>query len=580
MHHAPAAVSESVDASSSARGVLASRLDDLRAIKSLARLAVPAFADCCMIDLIEADGQPRRLHAVCADPAKQAIVDELARRRPPRAHRPAELAVDAQAGASRLFADIPERFWETLAEGPEHSHRLRALAFRSMMIVPIVVKGQALGTLYFLTGESGRRYGGEDVRVAEDLAHQVALAVDNLRLRQQLREVAAAAEAASRAKDEFLAMLSHEMRSPLGAITIWGSLLRMGKLPQEKTARAFEAIERNASILSRFIEELLDMARIVAGKLALDVRSVDLAAVAESALDTVRGAADAKELRLEMRIDSSEHVPGDSTRLQQVVSNLLSNAVKFSARGGRVLLSVAAEGSHAVITVRDVGEGIGSDFLPHVFERFRQASETGARVHGGLGLGLAIVREIVELHHGTVNAESAGRGLGSTFTVTLPFVESSDAIHLDRTVVDTAESASRAGSMLAGIRVLVVEADPEVQAALVVALELNGASVTSAASATEAVNRLAREHPDVLVSDITTPGEDGYALIRRIRSLAPEYGGRIPAAALTGLAPTQEADPVLGAGYQLHLTKPVDPGALVAAVAKLAVAAEGNAGAR
>jgi signal transduction histidine kinase/ActR/RegA family two-component response regulator len=579
MHHAPAAVSESVDASSSASGVLASRLHDLRAIKSLARLAVPAFADCCMIDLIEADGQPRRLHAVCADPAKQAIVDDLARRYSPRADRPAELAAVVQTGASRLFADIPERFWETIAEDPDHLHRLRALAFRSMMIVPIVVGEQTLGTLHFLTGASGRRYGVEDVRVAEDLAHQVALAVDNVRLRRQLRKVEAAAEAASRAKDDFLAMLSHEMRSPLGAITIWASLLRMGKLPKVKMARAIEAIDRQASILSRFIEELLDMSRIVGGKLALDVRSVDLAAVAESALDTVRGAADAKELRLEMQIDSSERVPGDSTRLQQVISNLLSNAVKFSARGGRVLLSVAAEGSHAVITVRDVGEGIGSDFLPHVFERFRQASEKGARVHGGLGLGLAIVREIVELHHGTVNAESAGRGQGSTFTVTLPFVESAEALHLDRTVLGAGESRSRTPSMLAGVRVLVVEADPEVQAALVVALELNGASVTATASAAEAVNHLAREHPDVLVTDIT-PSEDGFALIRQIRNLTPEHGGRIRAVALTGHAVTHEVDRVIGAGYQLHLVKPVDPSALVAAVAKLAVAAEGNAGAR
>jgi len=535
-----------------------------RAIESLVRLAVPAFADCCMIDLIEADGQLRRLHAVCADPAKQAIVDDLARRYPPRADRPAERT-------AAVLADIPERFWETIAEDPEHLHQLRALAFRSMVIVPIVAGEQTLGALHFLTGESGRCYGAEDGRVAEDLAHQVALAVDNVRLRQQLGKMAAAADAASRAKDEFLAMLSHEMQSPLGAITIWASLARMGKLPQEKTARAFEAIERNATILSRFIEELLDMSRIVAGKFALDVRSVDLAAVAESALDTVRGAADAKELRLETQIDSSEQVAGDSTRLQQVISNLLSNAVKFSDRGGRVLLSVTAEGSHAVISVRDVGEGIESDFLPHVFERFRQASKTGAQVHGGLGLGLAIVREIVELHHGTVNAESAGRGQGSTFTVTLPFGECPDALRLDRTV-DAGKSAYRAGSMLAGVRVLVVEADPEVQAALVVALELNGASVTAAASAAEAVNCLAREHPDVLVSDIS-PGEDGYALIRRIRSLAPEHGGRIPAAALTGHVGTHEADRVLGAGYQLHLIKPVDPSALVAAVAKLAAVA-------
>lgn len=254
------------------------------------------------------------------------------------------------------------------------------------------------------------------------------------------------AEAANRAKDEFLAMLSHEMRSPLGAITLWASLLRMGRLPQEKTAHAVESIERNAAILSRFLEELLDVSRIVSGKLALDVQSVDLAAVVDAALDTVRAAADAKGIRLETLIDSSNGVAGDSTRLQQVVSNLLSNAVKFSDRTGRVLLRVVTEGSHAVISVRDEGEGIAADFLPHIFERYRQANYASDRVHGGLGLGLAIVREIVELHHGTVNAESAGRGQGATFTVTLPLAEASDATRLDRAIVDAGAPAWRTGS--------------------------------------------------------------------------------------------------------------------------------------
>jgi signal transduction histidine kinase len=258
----------------------------------------------------------------------------------------------------------------------------------------------------------------------------VALAIDNVELYERAREARAAAEAANRAKDEFLAMLSHEMRSPLAAIAIWASLIRMGKLPPERAAHAIEAIERNAAILSRFSDELLDVSRIVAGKLALDVRAVDLAVVAEAALDTVRSAADAKGIRLEKTVDSSDRVAGDSTRLQQVISNLLTNAIKFSARGGRVLLRIAAEGSHAVISVRDAGEGIASDLLPHVFERFRQVHETSARVHGGLGLGLALVREIVALHHGTVKAESAGPGRGAIFSVTLPFVECREALRL------------------------------------------------------------------------------------------------------------------------------------------------------
>jgi signal transduction histidine kinase len=562
-------VPEGVVAPSNPTEVLASRLDTLRTIGSLARLTVPAFADCCMINLVDEGGQLRRLRAVCADPAKQAIMDDLALRYPPHPDRPAELAPTVPAGASRLFADIPERFWETIAEDAEHLHRLCGLAFRSMIVVPIVAGKQVLGTVAFLTGESGRRYGANDLRLAESLAHEAGLTIDNARLQKRLREGADAAEAANRAKDEFLAMISHEMRSPLGAITIWASLLHMGKLPAQKTARAIEAIERNAAILSRFIEELMDVSRIVAGKLALDVRSVDLGAVVDSALDTVLTAADAKMIRLDKQIDSSDRVPGDSTRIQQVISNLLSNAVKFSERGGHVLLRVAAEGSHAVITVRDVGEGIAADVLPHVFERFRQASIDGARVHGGLGLGLAIVREIVELHHGTVNAESAGRGQGSTFTVTLPFVEDAGALRIGSGDVGAAVQAAPVGSLLAGVRVLIVEADPNVRDPLRVALEQNGARVTAAASEAEVLELLEREHPDVLVSAVT-PGEEGDALIRRIRSLAPLRGGRVPAAALIGSAGLHEVDRILGAGYQMHLSTPVDANALVAAVAKLA----------
>jgi signal transduction histidine kinase/CheY-like chemotaxis protein len=399
---------------------------------------------------------------------------------------------------------------------------------------------------------------------------QAGLTVENARLRQQLRDTTAAAEAASRARDDFMAMLAHEMKSPLGAITIWASLLRMGRLPAEKREHALEVIERNAAILSRFIEELMDVSRVVTGKLALDVHPVDLAVVADSALDTVRAAAEAKGIRLEQQVDPLAQVPGDPARLQQVLSNLLANAVKFSERDGHVLLRIAAEPSGAVITVRDTGEGIASDVLPHVFERFRQGSAAGARVHGGLGLGLAIVREIVELHHGTVTAQSDGHGQGTTFTVRLPFVQGAEALRIDGAgATDAPEPPVRVGSMLGGVHVLVVESDPDVRSALVVALDLNGAQVATAASPADALEQLVQEPPDVLVTAVT-PGEDGVALIRRVRSLAPMRGGRVPAAALTGCTDRHELDRLLGAGYQMHLAKPVNAGAVVAAVARLA----------
>lgn len=397
-----------------ARRVPGPPADDQGAIGRLARLAVPAFADCCMVDL-EAHARGPGGRSVWADPARDTIVDILGR-------RPAKRARVRACGA-RLFAAIPERFWESIAVDAEHLRALRGLAFRSLVVVPLVAREQVLGTIHFLTGESRRRYCSDDLPRAEALAHATALAVDNARLDQHARATATAAEAASRAKDEALAMLSHEMRSPLAAITLWAGLLRMGKVPQDSTAQAIAAIERNAAILSRFSDELLDASRIVSGKLALDLRTVDLAAVAAAAVDTVRNAVDAKGLRLETLIDSSGRVAGDPTRLQQVISNLLTNAVKFSKPGGRVLLRVAAKGSHAVISVRDAGEGIAPALLPHVFERFRQVHDTSARVHGGLGLGLALVRDIVALHHGTVNAESPGPGQGATFSVTLPFME-------------------------------------------------------------------------------------------------------------------------------------------------------------
>ncbi len=549
-------------------------LDTLGTIDSLARRIVPAFADCCMINLAGAGDQLPELRAVCADPAKQAILDDLLAISRSRPERPAELAPDMRAGIAKLFSDIPERFWETIAKDSVHLHQLRALAFRSMIVVPIVAGQEVLATLGFLTGESGRRYGPNDLQLAENLARQVGLTIDNDRLQQRLREVTAAAAAANRAKDEFLAMLAHEMRSPLGAITIWASLLQRAKLPAEKTAHAIEAIDRNAAILSRFVEEIMDVSRITMGKLVLDVGFVHLATVVDSALDSVRAAVDAKEIRVDTEIDSSDQVPGDATRLQQVISNLLSNAVKFSERRGHVLLRVAAEGSHAMITVRDLGEGIESDVLPHVFERFRQGSTPSVRSHGGLGLGLAIVREIVTLHHGTVNVESAGRGRGSTFTVTLPFSEDAAALRIDGASVGISAPAAR-GSMLAGVRVLIVEADPDVRDALCIALEGNGAHVAAVASAAEALERLARDHPDVVVSGVT-PSEDGAAFIRRMRSLAPLRGGRVPAAALIGSLAPDEADRLLGAGYQMHLAKPVDTSALVAAVAQLAASREGT----
>ena len=406
-------------------------------------------------------------------------------------------------------------------------------------------------------------------------------AIETRHLRRQLDEQRAALERtveertrelrkANDVKDRFLAMLSHELRSPLGAIRIWASLLRTGKLDPERSARALEAIERSAVTQAKLIEDLLDVSRIVTGKLVLDVGPVDLTDVAEAALDAVRAAAEAKQIRLEQVFElTGKQVEGDPARLQQVVWNLLSNAVKFSAAGGRIVLRVSRARSEAVVSVRDEGEGIETEFLPHVFERFRQADNTRTRTHGGLGLGLAIVRDLVAQHGGAVAAESAGKGQGATFTVRLPLVEGRPEA---RRVVALGPAfkgeRAPAASTLRGVRVLVVDDDPDARESVAAVLEQAGATVQAVESAGDAVESLQREPSDVLVSDIAMPGVDGYTLLGRAR--ARLRGREIPAAALTAYAGSEDRGRALAAGFQAHLAKPVDPAQLVAVVAELA----------
>jgi len=376
---------------------------------------------------------------------------------------------------------------------------------------------------------------------------------------------------ANRLKDQFMAMLSHELRSPLGAIRMWASLLRSGKLDAERTARAIEAIERSAITQGQLVEDLLDVSRITAGKLVLDARPIDLAAVAEAAVDAVRTDAEAKQVRLEQVFELGEGVQGDPARLQQVVWNLLANAVKFSPRGGRVLLRLARADGQAIISVRDEGEGIAPEFLPHIFEPFRQADGTSTRAYGGLGLGLAIVHDVVELHRGTIEVESKGKGQGATFTVKLPLVGApSEAARGVARQPALPREEFRPGPSLQGVRVLLVDDDAGARESVTAVLEQSGASVRAVESAAEAVETLEREPPDVLLSDIAMPGLDGYALLGQAR--ARLQGAQLPAAALTAYADATDRTRALAAGFQAHLAKPVDPAELVAVVAQLAYA--------
>ena len=414
----------------------------------------------------------------------------------------------------------------------------------------------------------------------EDLKREIAVRrwaeEERAKLLVREQEARRQAEEANRMKDEFLATISHELRTPLNAMLGWAQVLRMGKLDEAAAARALETIERNARAQAQLIADLLDVSRIITGKLRLDIQPVDLSRIIESALDSVRPGADAKGIRLDVALGRlGSPVLGDGDRLQQVVWNLLSNALKFTPRGGTVSVRLGPQGSSIEIQVSDTGAGIRPDFLPYVFDRFRQAESTITRSHGVLGLGLSIVRHMVELHGGSVAVHSDGEGKGATFSVLLPVraalqEETAEDV---MALLDTGRSQPDVWTkpaLLDGVRVLVVEDEADTRELLATALEQFGAQVTAVASAADALASLDRLPPDVLVSDLAMPGEDGYSLIRKVRSREAERGGHLPAAALTAYARAEDRVKALAAGFQMHLPKPIDPADLMAVVASLA----------
>jgi signal transduction histidine kinase/ActR/RegA family two-component response regulator len=378
------------------------------------------------------------------------------------------------------------------------------------------------------------------------------------------------AETANRLKDEFLAILSHELRTPLNAVLGWANLLVTGQLDPARTVNAIRTIERNAKVLARIIDDLLDISRIVGGNVRIDLLPVDLVAVIQGALDEIRLTAEAKGVSLTFTCHAvPDPVGGDALRLQQVVANLLSNAVKFTPSGGQVDVRLASADSEAEIQVTDTGQGVTPEFLPHIFERFTQADTSTTRRLGGIGLGLAIVKALVELHDGTVRAESPGLGRGATFTVRVPVLAPHDADEVERRGIPD-PTVSAVPERLDGLSVLLVEDDADGRQVLSVILELAGAKVKAVDSVRAALGALTDFRPDVLVSDIGMPDEDGYALIRHIRAREGDREGGMPAIALTGYVTSDDRARLLAAGFQVPLRKPVDPSDLVAAVASLA----------
>jgi PAS domain S-box-containing protein len=457
---------------------------------------------------------------------------------------------------------------DDLASVEVDNPHLRARGLVSLLGVPLLVDGRVIGVVHIAT-RATRHFTDEETRLLMLAADRMALAIDHARLYEAERAARTEAERANRSKDQFIATLSHELRTPLQAMLGWLRMLRSGRLEARQAARALETVERNTQAQSQLINDLLDVSRIVSGKLSMEMRAVDAGGVVGAALEAVRPMAEGADVRLGVTLpETAVTVSADADRLQQIVWNLLSNAIKFTPAGGAVDLSLQASPTEAVIRVRDTGRGIAPELLPEIFERFRQADGTTTRAHGGLGLGLAIVRHLVDLHHGRVDAESAGVGQGATFTVCLPLA-APQAPAAPRVVRSTAEGAAEAFPELGGVRVLVVDDERDARELVHAVLARCGAEVTTAASAAEAFASLQQAPHDVLLSDISMPEEDGYQLIRRVRAMHDGPRARIPAAALTAYARLEDRDAALAAGYQMHVAKPVEPAVLARVVQTL-----------
>ena len=549
-----------------ASNVLSSSLDYEVTLKAVARLAVPTIADWCTVDIVNERGALLRLAVAHVDPAKVELARTMQERYPADPNTPGGVHEVIRTGRPAYASRIPPSMLDAAARDEEHLRILKELALTSYMCVPLIVQGDAIGAITFVSAESGRAYAETDLRLARELAMRASLAVENARSYARANE-------ASRLKDEFLATLSHELRTPLNAVLGYARMMRLQMIPLERSKPALDVVERNATALKQIIEDVLDVSRIVAGRLRLNVQPVDLPAVLREAIATVIPAADAKGLRLETVIEPvMTPVSGDAERLQQIIWNLVSNAIKFTPRGGKVQLRLERVDSHIEIIVSDTGRGISAEFLPFVFERFRQADASFSREHGGLGLGLSIAKQLAEMHGGTITAASDGVGKGATFALKLPLmsVQGTAAATSPR---EHPHSDRRAPELefiprLDGVHVLAVDDEQDSLNLLRTVLEEAGATVTGVRSGAGALERLRREPHDVLVADVGMPGMDGFQLIRAIRQLH-EPVRSMPAAALTAYARSQDRVTSLASGFQLHLVKPIDPLELIVAIATL-----------
>ncbi len=551
-------------------------LDYEATLRSVVHIALPVLGDLAFLHIIEGT-DVRCIAGAYGDAEANALLEQTMFDRSKRADWELSALVTGNSG---FHPNIDHSALRELTGAPVPLELLRRLKIASLATVPIKSQGELLGALTVCFGKSGRRHMPEDVKLTEEIARRAAVAVMQARLFSKMQaaaeaasQAARAAEEASRVKDEFLATVSHELRTPLNAIMGWASLLQK-RDANPNILKGLEVIYRNAHAQAKIIEDVLDVSRIVTGKLRLELTRTDLNIMIRDAIEVVRPSASAKNISLEFSNPTDKSLlVADPERLQQVVWNLLSNSIKFTDSGGSVAIAVSQEQSSLAVTVTDSGRGIDPDFLPYVFDRFKQADGSTTRRVGGLGLGLAIVRHIVELHGGRVAASSAGLGKGATFSFRLPV----------RALAQSSESPNRAfaqGSedlraqvspVLNGLRVLVADDEPDARDLLRTVLEQAGARVEAAASAAEAFDALQWFRPSVIVSDIGMPEEDGYGLIQRIRALDLERGGLVPAIALTAYARAEDKAKALAAGFSTHIAKPVISDELLRAVADLAV---------
>ena len=514
----------------SASELLSSSLGYEQTMGNLARLCVPSIADWCSIDIGDAAGY-ERLVIESERPEELALVRELDRLRPER-----EADVVAQVMRTAVpnwVAEMTDAAIDSLP--PETQSIIRQLGLRSWIVAPMVARGRTLGALSVVCSHSGRTYDVADLAFIQDLASRAATAIDNARLYE-------AASAANRAKDEFLATLSHELRTPLTAITGWAHMLQLGMDP-ETTKVAIGTIVRSAKSQAELIDDLLDLSRVVAGTLKISVAPMDLAAVTREVLFAARPAIDAKRIDLTVNAPTELSVSADERRLRQVIWNLVSNAVKFTEAGGRIDVSITDPGETVRFTVSDSGRGMEAAFLPHVWDRFRQADSSTSRLYGGLGLGLAVVRHLVELHGGTVGASSEGPGKGSTFWFELPVLPP-HAIAADAAITEDTQR-------LQGLRIMLVEDEDDVRLVIATMLRLHGAEVTPVSTVADAATQLSSESFAAVISDLAMPDMDGVALVRQARG--------IPVIALSGVSGRDDRAQALKAGFSEFIRKPVDP---------------------